>query len=228
LDKKKLKSDFKLDDFTIFICNARGQQRKNVPVLLDAFKEVINTDPRVAMILASGITQTKTDDGHLDGYDLDRFIMELGISDNILLPRGIGGSPISDDTLNIQYNLADINILPSIGEGFGLPFIEAGINKVPSIGVDHSAVREIVRNRGILVKPRTYSYNTDGSRYYLPHPDDLRDAMLTMIKDKKQRKIYGEEAYKLAVTFTPESRAEQMLKVFNKLIKENTKPAALR
>lgn len=228
LDKKELKEQFKLEDFTIFICNARGQQRKNVPVLLDAFRNLINDDAQVAMILSSGITRTKTDEGNLDGYDLDRFIMELGISHHILKPRNMQGGPIDDKTLNLQYNLADINILPSLGEGFGLPFIEAGISHVPSIGIDHSAVREVVRNRGWLVEPRTYAYNTDGTRYYLPHPDDIKATMLEAIKDTKKQKQYGEEAYKFAKDLTPESRAEAMLKVFNKLIKDNTKPPALR
>src|SRR3972149_11533252 len=62
LDKKKLREEFKLEDFTVFICNAGGQQRKNVPVLLDAFKQVIEEDAQVALILPSGITRTKTDD----------------------------------------------------------------------------------------------------------------------------------------------------------------------
>lgn len=228
LDKEKVRSEFKLDDFTVFICNARGQQRKNVPVLLDAFKQVIEHNPQVALILPSGITRTKTDDGHMDGYDLDRFIMELDISAHIFLPRNMQGGPIDDNSLNLQYNLSDINILPSLGEGFGLPFIEAGINHVPSIGVNHSAVREVVRNRGMLVEPRTYAYNTDGTRYYLPHPDDLRDAMIKLMEDEKERKKLGEEAYKFAKDLTPESRAEQMIKVFEKLIKDNAKPPALR
>ena len=228
LDKKKLKEEFNLTDFTIFICNARGQQRKNVPVLLDAFKEVIEQDPQVALILPSGILRTKTDIGKLDGYDLDRFVAELGIQAHVFMPRSMQGGPIDDKALNLQYNLADINVLPSIGEGFGLPFIEAGISHVPSIGIDHSAVREVVRNRGVLVKPRTYMYNNDGSRYYIPHPDDIRDAMLKLMKDKKLIKQYGDEAYKFASKLTPESRAKQMLDAFKKLIKDDAKPPALR
>ena len=172
LDKEKLKKEFKLSDFNVLICNARGQQRKNVPVLLDAFKEVLKELPNTTLILSSGIKRTKTDSGEFDGYDLERFVHELGLVDYVLLPRSTDRGPIDDKILNVQYNLADINILPSWGEGFGLPFIEAGISGVPSIGVDHSAVHEIVKNRGLLIKPRAYAYNLDGSKYQLCHPDD--------------------------------------------------------
>jgi glycosyltransferase involved in cell wall biosynthesis len=228
LDKEKLKEEFNLTDFTIFICNARGQQRKNVPVLLDAFKEIIEEDSQVALILPSGVLRAKTDVGNLDGYDLDRFVASLGIEAHVFMPRSMQGGPIDDKSLNLQYNLADINILPSIGEGFGLPFIEAGIVSVPSIGVNHSAVREVVRDRGLLVEPRTYMYNNDGSRYHIPHPDDIKDAMLKLMKDKKLIKQYGDEAYKFAKKLTPESRAKQMLDAFEKLIKDDAKPPALR
>jgi len=228
LDKEKLREEFKLKDFNVFACNARGQQRKNVPVLLDAFRQVVDQIPNTAIILPSGITRAKTDVGNLDGYELDRFVEELDLAGHVLLPRSMQGGPIDDKTLNIQYNLADVNILASWGEGFGLPFIEAGISGIPSIGVDHSAVHEVVKGRGILVKPRTYAYNTDGSRYYMCHPDDLKDAMLKMINEPKLREKYGKEAQKFAKRLTPESRAEQMLKAFKKLIKDDAQPAARR
>jgi len=228
LDKEKLKKQFKLDGINVLICNARGQQRKNVPVLLDAFKEVIKEVPNTTLILSSGIGRTKTDSGELDGYDLERFVHELGLVDYVLLPRGRDRGPIDDKTLNIQYNLSDINILPSWGEGFGLPFIEAGISAVPSIGVDHSAVREIVKNRGLLIEPRTYTYNLDGSRYQLCHPNDLKEAIVKLLTDKAIRTKYGKEAEKFAKKLTPESRAKLMLDRFDKLIKDDAQPAERR
>lgn len=228
LDKEKLKKKFKLEGINVVICNARGQQRKNVPVLLDAFAQVLQEKPNTVLILSSGITRSKTDTGKLDGYELSRFAEELGIEDNILMPRKMKGGPIDDKTLNIQYNLADINILPSVGEGFGLPFIEAGISRVPSIGIDHSAVHEVVKNRGLLVEPKTYFYNQEGSRYYLPHPDDIKEAIIKLIDEEDLRKKYGKEAQDFAKKLTPKSRAKQMLKQFKKLIADDAQPAIRR
>ena len=228
LDKNKLKKQFQLDGINVLVCNARGQQRKNVPVLLDAFKEMIKQVPNTTLILSLVIKRTKTDSGEFDGYDLERFVHELGLVNYVLLPRGKDRGPIDDKTLNIQYNLADINILPSWGEGFGLPFIEAGISAVPSIGVDHSAVREIVKNRGLLIKSRAYTYNLDGSKYQLCHPDDLKEAIVKLLTNKGTRKKYGKEAEKFAKKLTPESRAKLMLDRFKKLIKEDAQPFTRR
>jgi glycosyltransferase involved in cell wall biosynthesis len=227
-DKKALKAQYKLDEFNILICNARGQQRKNVPILLDAFKEVLKEVPNTVLILSSGISNTKTDENQLDGYDLERFVGELGLTDYVLLPRSNNKGPIDDDTLNIQYNLADINILPSWGEGFGLPFIEAGICGVPSIGVDHSAVHEVVLNRGSLVKPKAYTYNLDGSKYYLCDPIDLKDSIVALLKDNKKREEYGKAAQEFASKLTPEKVAKQMLDRFAILIKDDAQPQAKR
>jgi len=228
LDKEALRKEFKLDTFQVLICNARGQLRKNVPVLLDAFIGVVKELPDTCLILSSGIKNTKTDKGTFDGHDLERFVSEAGLIDYVLLPRGMDRGAIDDKTLNIQYNLADINILPSWGEGFGLPFIEAGISNVPSIGVNNSAVSEIVKNRGILIEPRAYTYNQDGSRYSLCHPDDLKEAIIKLLKDEKLRTKYGKAAHEFAEKLTPESRATQMLKVFKKLIKDKAEPLARR
>jgi glycosyltransferase involved in cell wall biosynthesis len=197
-------------------------------MLLDAFKEVLKEIPNTVLILSSGISNTKTDNNQLDGYDLERFVSELGLTDYVLLPRSVSKGPINDETLNIQYNLADINILPSWGEGFGLPFTEAGISEVPSIAFDHSAVHEVVLNRGVLVKPKTYAYNLDGSKYWMGHPDDLKTAIVDLLKDKKKRIQYGKEARKFAEKLTPAKVAKQILDRFEILIKEDAQPAARR
>lgn len=226
--KDELKAQYKLGEFNVLICNARGQQRKNVPVLLDAFKEVLKEVPNTVLILSSGISNTKTDEGKLDGYDLDRFVSELGLTDYVLMPRSMNKGPIDDDTLNVQYNLADINVLPSWGEGFGLPFTEAGISEVPSIGFDHSAVHEVVLNRGVLVPAKAYTYNLDGSKYFIGTATDLQKAIVDLLKDDKKRAEYGKAAREFAEKLTPEKVAQQMLDRFEILLKDNAQPAARR
>jgi len=227
-DKQTLKAKYKLDTFNVLICNARGQQRKNVPILLDAFKEVLKEIPNAVLILSSGISNTKTDENKLDGYDLDRFVSELGLTDYVLLPRSINRGPIDDDTLNIQYNLADINITPSWGEGISLATIEAGNCEVPTIATDCSALHETVKDRGILVKPKTYVYNLDGSRYWLLDHMDLKNAIVDLLKDEKKRLEYGKAAFEFAKKLTPESRAKLMLDRFEILLRYNAQPAARR
>jgi len=234
LDKSKeeLKKEFKLEGLDVYICNSRGQQRKNVPVLLESFKMLVKERPKSVLILSSGITNTKTDSGGVDGYDLDRFVTEFGLNDNVLLPRTTDHGPVPDDVLNIQYNLADINLLPSWGEGFGLSIIEAGICHVPTIGTNCSAIEELITGgteheyRGWLVSESAHCYNNDGSKYSLVNPKRLYEIMKQAIESPDLIKESGENAYKFAKELTPESRSNKLLELFQRLLKEKSEPLA--
>lgn len=227
LDKEKLRKQFRLDNHKVIVCCARNQMRKNLPVLFDAMQFVVKEVPNAALILASSI-YAKTDTGGSAGYDLDRYIPERGLEDHVIIPQTVEREPIDDKTLNIQYNLADINVLPSVGEGFGLPYIEAGISGVPSVAVDCTASTEVVRDRGILVKPAAYTYNQEGSRYYMVKPEDLAKGIIKLLTDDKLREKMGKNAKKFAKTLTPKSRAEKMLELFERSIKEDWQPLARR
>ena len=196
--------------------------------MIDAFKEVLKEIPETVLILSSGIANTKTDSGQYDGYDLDRFVSEAGLIDYVLLPRTVNKGPIDDTALNIQYNLADINVTPSVGEGFSLSTIESGLCGVPTIATDCSALHETVKNRGVLVEPKAYTYNLDGSRYWLLNYMDLKKAIVDLLKDDKKRQEYGKEAQIFASKLTPESRAKLMLDRFELLIKQDAQPVARR
>ncbi len=227
LDKEELRKKFHLDNHKTIVCCARNQIRKNLPVLFDAMKIVVQEIPNAALILASSI-HAKTDTGESAGYDLDRYVSERGLGDHVIIPQTVDRTPIDDETLNVQYNLADINILPSVGEGFGLPYIESGISGIPSVAVDCAASTEIVRDRGILVKPAAYTYNQGGSKYYMVKPQDLAESIIKLLTNDKLRKKMGRNAKKFAKTLTPKSRAEKMLKLFERSIKEDWQPLARR
>jgi len=227
LDKEALRKKFHLDQHKVIVCCARNQMRKNLPVLFDAMQIVIEEIPNAALILGSSI-YAKTDTGGMAGYDLDRYIPERGLQDHVIIPQTPDRGPIDDETLNIQYNLADINVLPSVGEGFGLPYIEAGISGVPSVAVDCAASTEVVRDRGILVKPVAHTYNQEGGRYYMVSHRDLADGIIELLTNDKLRAKMGRNAKKFAKTLTPKSRAEKMLELFERSIKEDWQPLARR
>jgi glycosyltransferase involved in cell wall biosynthesis len=47
--------------------------------------------------------------------------------------------PLADEQVNRLYNLCDVTVLPSTGEGFGLPIIESLAAGVPVVATDYSA-----------------------------------------------------------------------------------------
>ena len=59
---------------------------------------------------------------------------------------------LEDEQLNRLYNLFDLTVLASMGEGFGLPILESFAAGVPVVATDYSACSELVRGRGELVR----------------------------------------------------------------------------
>jgi glycosyltransferase involved in cell wall biosynthesis len=70
-------------------------------------------------------------------------------------------------------------------------------------------------------------YTPDGVRQQLVKPDDVANAILTLLRDDNLRKELGEKAFERAKGLTPESRANKFLEIFQNTITNNVMPAAL-
>jgi hypothetical protein len=81
-----------------------------------------------------------------------------------------GGLPIED--LAAIYQAADVHLLASWGEGFGLPTLQAAAAGVVPMAVDYSASRELVRGHGEAVGIEAYVPDQFGLRRALIDIDD--------------------------------------------------------
>ncbi|HEX8915231.1 MAG TPA: glycosyltransferase family 4 protein [Humisphaera sp.] len=134
-------------------CVAANQQRKNLPALLNAFAAFAAGKPEVLLYLHAPVV------GH---WDLEALADRLGITDRVRAtlnydPRR--GLPDAD--LATVYNAFDVLALPTMGEGFGLPLLEAQACGVPAVATDCSSCPELlpdpaqrVRVRATLVMAR--------------------------------------------------------------------------
>src|SRR5439155_9111745 len=95
---------------------------------------------------------------HMDpcdiGYDIVTLLRRYGLEGkaDVSVPNFSLSQPLTDEQLNRLYNLFDVTVLPSTGEGFGLPIIESFAAGVPVVATDCSACSELVRGRGELVR----------------------------------------------------------------------------
>jgi len=107
------------------------------------------------------------------------------------------------------YRLADILLLPSLKEGFGMTITEAAACAIPAIGADHYSIKEIIINRktGFLAKP-----------------DDLKNwtkLTLQLIKSTALRQQLGQAAQKRVKSYYSwDKNIQTQLTVFNQLIKK--------
>ncbi|MFA6295585.1 MAG: glycosyltransferase family 4 protein [Candidatus Paceibacterota bacterium] len=89
---------------------------------------------------------------------LAAFILNAGFT-NEDLPNHIGlfnrvsiyDDPYTDGEMNQLYNVADVNLSTSLGEGVGLSLIEAAATGTTSIAPNHTAIPEMLGDTGHIV-----------------------------------------------------------------------------
>jgi glycosyltransferase involved in cell wall biosynthesis len=75
--------------------------------------------------------------------ELDRLTRELNVESRVhFLARDMNRS-LHPSELSSLYQLADVVMLPSNSEGFGLPILEAGLHRVPLVASNLAVFREI-------------------------------------------------------------------------------------
>jgi glycosyltransferase involved in cell wall biosynthesis len=81
---------------------------------------------------------------------LKRYAAALGLTDAVDFVSGI-----SDDELAARYRAADVLVLLSDHEGFGVPLVEAMSHGLPIVAHDAGAVREVLDGAGLLLENKS-------------------------------------------------------------------------
>jgi len=175
----------------------RNQPRKQIPVLVKAFAGFRAQHPEAFLYL-------HTDPCDPAGWDLLDLLDRYGLAeDTAFTPDLTIDRPVDDAELNRIYNLFDVLVLPSSGEGFGLPLLEAMAAGVPVIATDCSACRELVGGRGLLFGTRGSAtltvYNLE-----LPIPDeaDLESKLESLHADPEAAEGMAQRGRRFAETMT--------------------------
>lgn len=121
------------------------EKNKGYDLVLDCISELIDDFPHIKYLLAGKASSTEQ-------QRLSELINNLHLKDNVILPGFITAEEITDHHL-----LADIFILPSYKEGFGLVFLEALAcgSKVIAGNKDGSADALLNGELGTLINPES-------------------------------------------------------------------------
>ena len=111
---------------------------KNVPLLIEAFAQLRSWRPDCRLVLAGG------DPRH---PEIPRAAEQLAPGSVVLPGR------VADDAIPELYRAAAAVVVPSLGEGFGLPVLEAMACGVPIVCSDIPALREIADGIAIFCDP---------------------------------------------------------------------------
>lgn len=169
------------------------EPRKNIPTLLDAYADLPKQLRDEYPLLLVGRP------GWLfDGTN--RRIEELRARNFKIIIR----SDIHDDALPAVYNMAEVTVLPSFYEGFGIPPLESMACGTPPIVSNVSSLPEVVGEVGFLIDPND--------------PSTLTTALNTALNNYEWRLTMREAGLERAKQFTWDRAAQTARDVYQMVL----------
>ncbi len=151
----------------LLLCVGRIDPIKNQCWLLDQVSEVFQRHPRAMLVLAGPCTDLPY------GRMLEQKIAHLGLQDRVLLTGALGPA---DPALVGLLQCAEVLLLPSLSETFGLVILEAWAAGTTVISAQASGPAALIQNgqNGWLFdldRPATFHQALD---WTLEHPEEAR------------------------------------------------------
>jgi glycosyltransferase involved in cell wall biosynthesis len=168
---------------------ARNQGRKNMPATIIAFKRFMELNPTSNAYL---FLHTDVNDvaAHTNLADLAR---TLGIGDRVKFSGMNFFSGFTLKDMNDIYNVMDIRISTTTGEGFGICTIESMACEIPNVITNYTTTQELVtdHNAGLTARVAHEVMGTwDVMRGFVDEKD-MAEKMTILYKDENLRKKFG-------------------------------------
>jgi len=174
-NKKKVQTN--LPDAYI-LCLSRIDTNKGHDLLLNAFDIVKKEVPDVHLVIGGG--SPKPHQSEMEVLNMIRSIVkEKNLGDRVHI-----SGYIPDELLVASFQQAELFVLPSIFEPFGMTALEAMACGIPVVASKLGGIREVISSGkdGILIDPT--------------NEEEFADAMITLLKDQDLLVDMGQRAYK--------------------------------
>jgi glycogen(starch) synthase len=155
----RLRSEFAAADERLVLLVGRLVYEKGFQIALEAMPALIERLPDTRFLVAGSGTHEA---------ELRRQAADLGLGDHGTFLGWIG-----DDVLHSLYRIADVCVVPSIYEPFGLVALEAMASGCPCIVADTGGLREVVPDDEV------------GLRFQGGDPDELVDVTARVLSDRE-------------------------------------------
>jgi glycosyltransferase involved in cell wall biosynthesis len=177
----------------LVLSDSRNQPRKMLPRLIEIFAKFAAERPDTLLHLHTDPDDEFTKSG-VYSYDIYADLRHLGIESKVRFTAGLamkrgGGIPLNE--LAAYYQAADVHLLASSGEGFGLPTLQAAAaGAVPMAGA-YSASQELLEGHGEAIQIAEWGENEFGIRRGLI---DIDDAVRKLAKYYDNRDLLVERS----------------------------------
>lgn len=202
-DRKQAKAEVNAAGKFLILSDSRNQPRKMLPRLLDVFAKFAASRPDALLHLHTDPDDEFTKSG-IYSYDVRADLQHLGIESQVRFTPGMkvrrgGGVPLSQ--LAAYYRAADVHLLASSGEGFGLPTLQAAAAGAVPMASDYSASRELVMGHGEAIAVAEWSENEFGIRRALIDVDDAACKLATFYDDRELLAERSKQAAQFALAY---------------------------
>ena len=173
-ESKKL-IGFQPDNYVVGMvaANKGYPPRKAFPWIFEAFAEFVKKHPEARLYMHSLAT------AEMGGPDLLLMAKSYGISEFVRFSDPyyiwLGNAVFDQKMMNRIYNSFDVMLESTMGEGFGLPIIEAEAAGVPVIVGNNTSMPELIDGGrlGWLVENNTRFWIPHGSWQFIPSVEDI-------------------------------------------------------
>lgn len=184
--------------FGMVAANKGNPSRKAFQQHLEAFAMFLKKHDDALLYLHT----TKCENGEFGGVNLPEFARYLGVQENIIYSDDyINMLGFPDEYMVSAYNAMDVHILVSMGEGFGIPTVEAQACGTPVITSGWTASEELCFGGWTVDKKDSMPmWNALGTYQYAPRSEAILEKMELAYK-YANRDHYREQARKGALAY---------------------------
>jgi glycosyltransferase involved in cell wall biosynthesis len=196
VDASLMRKELGIGEKPLVVTASRLIKRKSPGLLVSAFARVLKVVPNANLVIAGSGREED---------NLSRQVESLNITNSVFMMGGLAKEKVAQ-----LMAAADVFVLPSKMESFGLALLEASAAGVPIVCSNAGGAPEV--------------FQDDFNAVLYPPGDDesMGKAIVRLIQDRELAKKIGANAVETAKRFTWEMAAERTLRVYEKVLQENT------
>ena len=196
IDASLMREELGICDEPLVVTALRLIKGKSPELLISAFAKVLKVVPDAKLVIAGSGREED---------NLSRQIKDLNITNSVFMLGKLRKEKVAQ-----LMAAADVFVLPSKMESFGLTLLEASAAGLPVVCANAGGVPEIFQD----------GFN---ALLYPPGDDDaMAKAIIRLLQDRELAKKISANAMETAGRFTWERTAEQTLQVYKEVLQENT------
>jgi glycosyltransferase involved in cell wall biosynthesis len=167
-----------------FLCVCSFSARKGWDILVEAWANAFDRNDDVTLILRTGGVDVRA--------QIERHLRERGIDPARIAPLVVLSETLSSAALAALYRSVDAFVLPSRGEGVGLPYLEAMALGLPTIGTDWGGATEFLNEEtGYLIRSELVQVDRATARANPLLRDQRWAAPSVQATAERMREVYG-------------------------------------